>query len=180
MGAINYFTSDYITLGYNCNNINYDDDFYYDDINYEYDEIAALLRNEFFYYFHITLNPGYYEGFTIDIEHNFSYCYDDYSEKLQALKEITRIKKFLFYIVNNFNISAVYPGWCTSYGDYNKTISEINAAAKVMRDEVKLTPTYYKLQTAGEYWGGPKDDNRAINNNTFRSCRDRLYYMGIF
>jgi hypothetical protein len=150
MGTINYFTSDYITLGYNTNNINYDDDFYYDNINYEFDEIAALLKNEFFYYFNITLKPGYYEGFIIDIENNFKYCFDDYNEKKQALKELTRIKNFLIYIVDNFNINVVYPGWCTTYGDYKKTISEINAAIKEMKNEIKQTPTYYILKVAGE------------------------------
>ena len=151
MGAINYKTSDYITLGYNTNNIDYDDDFYYELINDEYEEIKYLLEREYFYYFHIVLEPGYYEGFTIDIEHNFSYCYDNYYEKLEALKEITRIKNFLLYIVNNFNINVVYPGWCTSYGDYKKTISEINSAILEMKAGVKNTPTDYILSLKGEY-----------------------------
>lgn len=151
MGAINYKTSDYITLGYNCNDIDYEDEFYYELINDEYEQIKDVLKNEYFYYFHITLKPGYYEGFTIDIENNFSLCFDNYSEKLQALKEITQIKNFLLYIVNNFNINIVYPGWCTSYGDYKKTIEEINDAIKNMRSEVKTTPTYYILKLAGEY-----------------------------
>lgn len=152
MGTINYKTSDFITLGYNTNNIDYNDDFYYNDINFEYNEITALLRNEFYYYFHITLEPGYYEGFTIDIEHNFNFCYDNYFEKLQALKEITRIKTFLLYIVNNFNINVVYPGWCTGYGDYTQTIKEINAAIIEMKNSVKNTPTFYTLRRAGEIW----------------------------
>lgn len=59
MGTINYKTSDYITLGYNTHNIDYDNEFYSDDINFEYDEINAILQNDFFYYFHITLKPGY-------------------------------------------------------------------------------------------------------------------------
>ena len=42
MGAINYKTSDFITLGYNTNNIDYDDDFYYDLIN------EAQTRNMWF------------------------------------------------------------------------------------------------------------------------------------
>lgn len=150
MGTINYFTSDYITLGYNTNNINYDDDFYYDDINYEFDEIAALLKNEFFYYFNITLKPGYYDGFTINIENNFGYCFNDYSEKKEALKELTRIKNFLIYIVDNFNVCEVWPGWCTSYQEYHTTIIDIKAAIKEMKSEIKTTPTYYMLKIAGE------------------------------
>jgi hypothetical protein len=150
MGTINYFTSDYITLGYNCANIDYDDEFYHEFINDEYDQIKYLLDKEYFYYFHVTLKPGYYDGFTIDIENNFPYCFNDYQEKLEALKEATQIKNFLLYIVNNFNISVVYPGWCTSYGDYKKTISEINAAIKEIKNEIKTTPTYYMLKAAGE------------------------------
>jgi hypothetical protein len=150
MGTINYFTSDYITLGYNCDALDYDDDFYSDYINDEYEQINYLLNKESFYYFHITLKPGYYEGFTIDIENNFSWCFDNYNEKIQALKEITQIKNFLLNIINDFNISVVYPGWCTSYGDYKKTISEIKAAIKIMKYEVKNTPTYYTLKAAGE------------------------------
>lgn len=150
MGTINYKTSDFITLGYNCSDINYDDEFYSEDINFEYDEISAILRNEFFYYFHITIEPGYYEGFSINIENNFKYCFDDYNEKLQALKELTRIKYFLIYIVDNFNINVVYPGWCTSYGDYKKTLSEISAAIEEMKTEIKNTPTHYILKAAGE------------------------------
>ena len=150
MGTINYKTSDYITLGYNTNNIDYENEFYCDDINYEYDKITAILQNEHFYYFHITLKPGYYEGFIIDIENNFKWCYDNYHDKTQALKELTKIKKFLLYIVDNFNINVVFPGWCTSYGDYKKTILEINAAIDKMKNEIKLMPTYYLLKLAGE------------------------------
>ena len=148
MGAINYFTSDYITIGYNTNNIDYEDKLYYEDIEYEYDEISAILKNENFYYFNVMLKPGYYEGFTIDIENNFNYCFNDYTEKMEALKEVTRIKNFLLYIVNNFNVNVVYPGWCTSYCDYKKTISEINEAIKEIKTEIKSTPTYYTLKEA--------------------------------
>ena len=151
MGAINYKTSDFITLGYNTNNIDYEDELYYLSVNDEYDEIKILLDKEYFYYFHIVLKPGYYEGFTIDIEHNFSYCYDNYFEKLEALKEVTQIKNFLLYIVKNFNINAVYPGWCTGYADYKKTIEEINAATKEMKYTIKNTPTDYILRVRGEY-----------------------------
>ena len=151
MGAVNYKTSDFITLGYNTNNIDYEDQYYDDLITDEYDEIKFLLNKQYFYYFNVKLEPGYYEGFTIDIEHNYSYCYDNYSEKLQALKEITRIKHFLLYIINNFNINVVYPGWCTGYGDYKKTIAEINDAIIEMKNSVKNTPTYYILNVKGEY-----------------------------
>lgn len=151
MGTINYKTSDFITLGYYTNDIDYEEEFYSDDIEYEYNEIKTLLEKEYFHYFNITLEPGYYEGFSLDIEYNFSYCLDNYFEKLEAQKEITRIKKFLIYIVENFNVCACFPGWCTSWADYKKTIEKINDAAAEMRGAVKETPTYYMLELKGEY-----------------------------
>ena len=41
MGTINYKTSDYITLGYNCGDIDYSDELY---IIYEFDEITAAAK----------------------------------------------------------------------------------------------------------------------------------------
>jgi hypothetical protein len=155
MGAINYFTSDYITLGYlDYSQQDFNDEYTLDDYyTYEdddYTQIKYLLENERFNYFHVTLKPGYYSGFSLDIEYNFSYCLDDYFEKLEAQKEITRIKNFMLYIVDNFNMCAVYPGWCTGYADHKTTIKEISAAVAAMRDDVKSTPTYYTLKLAGE------------------------------
>ena len=44
MGTINYKTSDFITLGYNVNDIDYEDEFYHDEINFEFEEINAILK----------------------------------------------------------------------------------------------------------------------------------------
>jgi hypothetical protein len=142
MGTINYKTSDFITIGYNCNNIDYEEEFYNDIIQDYFDIIAGNLKNEFFYYFHVTLEPGYYEGFSINIENNFSICYDDYVDKRQAQKEITKIKEFLLQCINEYECCVVYPGWCTGYEDYNNSITKLNAAIEEMRQTVKDTPTY--------------------------------------
>lgn len=145
MGTINYKTSDFITIGYNCNNIDYDDEFYHEIITDYYDQAVYARARYNFYYFHVSVEPGYYEGFSINIEHNFSYCYDSYEDKKAALKEITQIKKFLLECVNDFECCAVYPGGCTGYADYNTTLTEINAAIREMRDTVKTTPTWATL-----------------------------------
>ena len=149
MGAINYKTSDFITVGYNCNYIDYDDDFYNDDIQYFFDTIAANLRQEFFYYFHVTIEPGYYEGFSIDIKFNFPICVDGYEDKALAQKEITRIKAFLQDCINNYNCCAVYPGWCTGYADYKNSLQELDAAIMEMRDAVKNSPTWRQYNKIG-------------------------------
>ena len=148
MGTINYKTSDYITIGYNCNYIDYDDDFYNDIISDYYEQVAQRLKDYNFYYFHITVEPGYYEGFSINIENNFPVCYDNYFDKIEALKEITILKKFLLKCINNYECCAVYPGWCTGYSDYNDSIRELKLAILEMRQDVKNTPTYSKYITS--------------------------------
>lgn len=145
MGTINYKTSDYITIGYNCNNIDYDD-FYNDIISDYYDQVCYTLKKYHFYYFHVNIEPGYYEGFSINIECNYSYCFDSYEDKKEAQKEITEIKQFLLECINDFECVAVYPGWCTGYADYKTTLKEVNDAVREMRATVKNIPTWYKLQ----------------------------------
>lgn len=142
MGTINYKTSDFITLGYNCNNIDYDDEFYNDLISDLYDQIEYRLKQERFYYFHVILEPGYYEGYSINIEFNFSVYFDDWKDKQAAQKEITQIKKFLLECINDFECVAVYPGWWTTYLDYKSSIIDLNIAVELMRETVKQTPTY--------------------------------------
>lgn len=142
MGAINYFTSDYITIGYNLNFVDYDDEFYHEIITDYYDQVKSRLEQEHFYYFHVVIKPGYYEGFTIDIEFNYKYCFDYYTDKTLAQKEITRIKKFLLECINDFECCAVFPGWCTTYNEYTESINLLNKAIQEMRQDVKNTPTY--------------------------------------
>lgn len=141
MGAINYKTSEFITLGYNCNNIDYEDEFYNDIISDYYYQIQNRLTKESFNCFGVTLEPGYYEGYSMNIKFDFLH-FDDWVEKKAAQKEITSIKKFLLGCVNEFECVAVYPGWCTGYANYEKTLDELNAAIKEMRETVKQTPTY--------------------------------------
>lgn len=179
MGTINYCTSDYITLGikpYDIDGYMNDPDYMdclreeqnidtnnekavlnaiYEQISMDYDEdyanVLDELENHIFTYFHVVLKPGYYEGFSIDIEHNFGICYDDYTEKQEAQKEITEIKEFLMNCAG-YGMVACSPGWCTGYSNYKETIKAIKAAIKAMRDEVRNTPTYNQLKAAGELW----------------------------
>lgn len=172
MGTINYFTSDYITLGikpYSSYDLENDPCFMeeiQDQINeyggtvenaindyiqecYEadYSNIEHELNKHSFYYFHIAIKPGYYEGFTLDIENNFSLCFDDYEEKQEAQKEITEIKKFLIDCAG-MGLVQCFPGWCTGYNDYTGTKKAINEAIKEMRSEVKSSPTWAQYRKA--------------------------------
>lgn len=147
MGTINYGTSDYITIGYNCNNIDsdYDTDFDPDFIMFDYDTVENILDKYIFNAFDVSLEYGYYQGFYINIKFDYLY-FDDCTERSEAQKEITSIKKALIEIVNNTECCAVFPGWCTGYADYKSTLIEISKAIKQMRQDVNNTPTYRKYQ----------------------------------
>lgn len=152
MGTINYYTSDYITIGYNLKDVDFSlDDFSFDNlIQDDFDNVQAILKDYDFYYFHVTIKPGYYEGFSIDIEFNFNWCFDCWQDRAAAQKEITRLKAFLIECIKKFNCCAVAPGWCTCYYDYKTTLKKLNDAIKEMRAAVSNTPTFYKLRAAGE------------------------------
>lgn len=142
MGAINYGTSDYISIGLNVSG-----DF--DEWAQEQarDDIAAIMGEYSFYYFHIVLKSGYYEGFYIDIEYNFPVYFDDCTEKRDAQKEITEIKRFLLDCTAA-GLVQYFPGWCTGYSTAKETRAAINAAIKEMRQEVQTTPTYRQYNAA--------------------------------
>lgn len=175
MGAINYGTSDYITIGiepYDASDFEKDIDFMEElqnEVNeyggtieeamtnyiqdcYEadYSNIEYLLNNKYdFHYFHVVIKPGYYEGFYIDIENSFPYCYDSREDKRAAQKEITKLKAFLIECVNT-GLVQVWPGWCTSYNTRIESIEAIKTAIKEMRAEIKSIPTWYTLNQRGE------------------------------
>lgn len=173
MGTINYFTSDYITLGvkpYETDNYIKDNDFMdfikeewnvntedenkvlkavneYINTNYEADrENAENILNKYdFYYFNVVLKPGYYEGFSLDIENNFGVALDGWEDRREAQKEITQLKNCLLELAG-VGLVACFPGWCTGYKDYNETIKAIKEAIKEIREECKTIPTWKQYQ----------------------------------
>lgn len=170
MGTINYFTSDYITLGLRP----YDTEYFTSDIDFmeevkkkveeyggtvesalndyisfyyeaDYENIECELDKHNFYYFDITIKPGYYEGFTLNIENNFPIALDCYEDRRDAQKEITEIKQFLMDCAG-LGLVECFPGWCTGYGDYKSTLDAIKKAVKEMREDVKTIPTWRQYE----------------------------------
>lgn len=140
MGTINYLTSDYITLALKpCNE--------WDDFDRETETEATLeivkdlLAEHDFYFFSVSIEYGYYEGFSILIENAFpDFWY--YTEKRDAQKEITEIKKFLFDCVEA-GLYPCFPGWCTGYTTEQWAIkAEISTAIKEMRQAVNNSKTW--------------------------------------
>ncbi len=156
MGAINYKTSDYITLGIRP----YDIDDFTDDFEADFDVISEYISDLYmddqsnveeilskysFYYYRVKIEPGYYEGFTIDIENNFGICYDSYEDRREAQKEITQLKNMMIEL-SDIGLVEVWPGWCTTYKNRTETIKAINAAVKDMRNECANIPTWRQYE----------------------------------
>ncbi len=172
MGAVNYFTSDYITMGlkpYDVDDFTSDQEFmeemrkqaeeygetvdesineYINDCyECDYSNIQSELEKHSFYYYRITIKPGYYEGFTLDIENNFPVAFDSWEDKRVVQKEITEIKAFLIACAGMGFVSCS-PGWCTGYSDYKCTLQAIKAAIKEMREEARTIPTWLQYNRA--------------------------------
>lgn len=156
MGAINYKRSEFITIGLkpfdprDFEDENGDMDTEAMQISYEaaLEGFKDILSKYDFYYFHVTIKPGYYEGFTIDIENNFGLCYDCYADKLDALKEVTQLKKLLLEYADS-GLCEVHPGWVTAYLSHEDTVKDIRAAMKELKMKIKSTPTYTVLDRQG-------------------------------
>lgn len=172
MGAINYGTSDYITMGikpestwdyehdpaimeemkeyaeeYDCSIDEAIEQNIETNAEADYENAKFILNQHSFYYYHITLNPGYYEGFYIDIENNFPVALDSWEDRKDMLKEIREIESMLKELAG-CGIVSCYPGWCTGYADYKQTLKDIKAACKEMREEARTIPTWRQYTTA--------------------------------
>lgn len=134
MGTINYGSNEIINLGININIITGD------EVTFLHDIIQYFLNDYDFYFYHVVIKPGHYEGFYLDIENNFFY-YDDYLEKQDAQKELTQLKEFLNRCVDN-GLVAYNPGWCTGYYDMKETKAKIKEAIKEERQNIKDRPTW--------------------------------------
>lgn len=165
MGTINYGTSEYITLGWEPIEVSeeymnrlrqeYDDfsdaldsyvDSYIEDCYNLYREnIESILNKYDFSYYRVKIESGYYEGFYLDIENELPYAFDCWKERKEVNKEITKLKNFLMECAD-FGMVEVLPGWCTKYSGYIDTIRAINQAIKVMRQEIKDTPTWRQYE----------------------------------
>lgn len=168
MGTINYGTSDYITLGieplsaydlkqdadfmkeinaemqeYGSDTDNIDDyiqDYINGCMEDDYTNIKFELDKYIFYYFNITIEPGYYEGFYLNIDNNLPDELDE-DERREAIEEVETIQHCLTQCAG-MGLVEVWPGWCTSYKDYSTTCASIKKACDEMREEINSTPAY--------------------------------------
>lgn len=160
MGTINFKSSEFITLGIEP----FDIDGYLNDLDFrswceesgldpeeevynqieedykcDYDNCESVLKNYDFRFFNLSLEWGYYESFSLNIEFNV-WCFDNYEQKREAQKEITKIKACLFDLIG-MGMVECFPGWCTSYLTIERSKRDILQAVKDMREAVKNTKT---------------------------------------
>lgn len=156
MGTVNYYTSDYITLGLEPYDVGYyedeDGNVDYDALNDDYDadfsNIQATLDKYDFHYLHVAIKPGYYEGFSLDIENNYPLCFDSWQDKKEAEKEATRLKRFLLECIDS-GLCKVSPGWVTAYYPRKESIEAVKTAIKELKDDIRNTPTWYYCERNG-------------------------------
>lgn len=167
MGTVNYKTSDIITIGlrpYEPRDFELDPDFmnearrqseeYGIDIEtITYDTIAAyqeddqinaqaIIDNYDLEYFTVTIEPGYYEGFSIDITDNLpSEFYND-AERIDALTDAENLGDMLKRLVCDACLVEVWPGWCTTYKDQGQSITAVRKAIKGLIYDINDIPKY--------------------------------------
>lgn len=169
MGTINYTTSKYVTLGIKPvyqwdleNDLEFMEeireyaemyggtveealnDYISDWYRDEAANAESILSRYSFEHYQVTIEPGYYEGFSLLIE-NTAAVYEDWEDKRKAQKEITQLKKCLLELAG-LGLVACYPGWRTGYDDYNSTCEAIRSAINFMREEARITPTWWQWE----------------------------------
>lgn len=123
MDAVNYGTSDIITLGLDVKKA-IDLDLHQDFI---YEKIHKCVENYNSVYFNLMVKPGHHNGFYLDIDKNFTVPFDSQDEKEKVLEELSTLKELLIECVYR-GLCACIPGWCTTFFDYYKSLELINLA----------------------------------------------------
>ena len=116
------------------------------NIEEEYYFIKSDIDSLNLKYYKIECISGYYEGLQLLIDFNISW-FENWQEKIEAQKELTKIKKFLIDVVNNFCWCCCCPGWVTGWEDQKDSISKIKQAIKEEREKLKKVETeknYFK------------------------------------
>lgn len=125
MGAINYGTSDYITIGFNLSLFADNNDAFDASADY-YAHVAETIDNLANEYFSVDICEGYYEGFYITIAPDL--YIPDREARQDAIAAAYHVCSLLKYVVRECCCCKVSPGWCTGYATEAESIEAINIA----------------------------------------------------
>lgn len=125
MGAINYGTSDYITIGFNLSLFTDSDEATAASVDY-YAHVAETIDNLTNEYFSVDICEGYYEGFYITITPDL--YIPDHEARQDAIAAAYHVCSLLKYAVRECCCCKVSPGWCTGYATETESIEAINIA----------------------------------------------------
>ena len=142
MGAINYGRSDFVNLGIRPELWDgTPQDETDSEVQFLFEEVKSLIENEYFWEIKIEVVPGYYEGFWLNIEDpKFNY-FEDWREKRDYLKELTRLRGFLLKCVQ-YGLVVYSPGWCMGYETKEASYDIVNKAIREAKQKARNTPTY--------------------------------------
>lgn len=134
MGAINYGSNNIINLGYKTNDDIEDDSDYQ---QYLFNDICDLIDNNYTYY-SVSIHSGYYDGFYIDIKHEYSIL-DTYQDRRAMVQEWSTIQSMLVDIIKDYNMNVYGScGWCgCSWLDYKDSLQAIKQVGKIERHTIK-------------------------------------------
>ena len=142
MGTINYGRNKVFCVGLDVYSDWYDEleeieqEYYAEDMLFQ---AKVILKKYSFEYFKVKIEYGYYYGFYLDIEDEYTW-FNTYEDKLNAIKELSNIKRLIIELLELglVNYSA---GWCTTiykYKEYKKEIlKELNESIKEQKELVK-------------------------------------------
>ena len=125
MGAVNYGTSDYITIGFNLSLFTDSDEATAASVDY-YTHVAETIDNLTNEYFSVDVCEGYYEGFYITITPDL--YIPDHEARQDAIAAAYHVCSLLKYAVRECCGCKVSPGWCTGYATKAESIEAINIA----------------------------------------------------
>lgn len=126
----------------------------------EYDEMSYDVENDYFKWCNnsieqlkmftdlveVRIVPGYYSGFSVEVNLcNWNY-FDDYNEKAIAIDDVKDVQKLLDKLVDNYGLSVVSPGWCSTWSNYEETKKAIKKAMAELRRKIKAIPCYSRYR----------------------------------
>lgn len=125
MGAINYGTSEYVTIGFNLSLFTDSDEATAASVDY-YTHVTETIDNLTNEYFSVDICEGYYDGFYITITPDL--YISDHEARQDAVAAAYHVCSLLKYAVHECCCCKVSPGWCTGYATEAESIEAINIA----------------------------------------------------